>query len=72
MKVTYDAEVDVLKIVLKEGVVDESDEDKPGIIIDYDTEGNIISMELLDDTKRGLNPHSVQYAITGLTTIPDA
>lgn len=72
MKVTYDAEVDVLKIVLKEGVVDESDEDKPGIIIDYDTEGNIISMELLDAAKRGLNPHSVQYAITGLTTIPDA
>ncbi len=66
MKVTYDAAVDVLRIVLSNQPVDESDEDKPGIIIDYDAHGNVVSMEILDASKRGVNPHGVEYAITGL------
>jgi YD repeat-containing protein len=66
MKVTYDAEVDVLRIVLSDQPVDESDEDKPGIIIDYDAQGNVVSMEILDASKRGMSPHGVEYAITGL------
>ena len=66
MKVTYDAEVDVLRIILSDQPVDESDEDKPGIIIDYDAHGNVVSMEILDASKRGMSPHGVEYAITGL------
>ena len=66
MKVSYDAEVDVLRIILSDQPVDESDEDKPGIIIDYDAQGNVISMEILDASKRGMSPHGVEYAITGL------
>lgn len=36
MKLTYDAEVDVLRIILTDQPVEESDEDKPGVILDYD------------------------------------
>ena len=36
MRVTYDQEVDVLRIVLSESAVEESDEEKPGVVIDYD------------------------------------
>ncbi len=66
MKVTYDAEVDVLRIILSDHPVNESDEDKPGIIIDYDAQGNVVSMEILDASKRVMSPHGVEYAITGL------
>lgn len=66
MKVTYDAELDILRIVLSDQPVDESDEEKPGIIIDYDAQGNVVSLEILDASERGLNPHSVEYAIVGL------
>jgi YD repeat-containing protein len=66
MKITYDAEVDVLRIILSDQPVEESDEDKPGIIIDYDAQGNVVSMEILDASKRGMSPHGVEYAITGL------
>jgi hypothetical protein len=41
MKVTYDPEVDVLRILFRDVAIDESDEDKPGVILDYDKEGNI-------------------------------
>lgn len=66
MKVIYDAEVDILRILLSDQPVDESDEEKPGIIIDYDAQGNVVSMEILDASKRGMSPHGMEYAITGL------
>ena len=52
MKVTYDQEVDILRIILNDTDIDESDEDKPGIIIDYDERGNIVGMEILDASTR--------------------
>lgn len=65
MKVTYDPAVDVLRIVLSRAAVEESDEEKPGIILDYDKEGNIVGLEILDASKRVENPRSVEYAIAG-------
>ena len=53
MKLTYDPEVDVLKIVVfSSASIEESDEDKPGMILDYDKEGNVIGPENLDAVKR--------------------
>jgi uncharacterized protein YuzE len=64
MKVQYDPEVDVLSIVLSEAPIEESDEDKPGVILDYDKEGNVVSLEILNASKRMGNPMLVEYAIT--------
>lgn len=63
MKVTYDPEVDVLYIQLRDAPVEESDEDKPGVILDYDKAGNIVGIEILDASQRTENPRSVEYAI---------
>jgi uncharacterized protein YuzE len=63
MKVTYDPEVDVLRIVFSNTPVEESDEDKPGLILDYDKDGNIVGLEVLDASKRIENPRSVEYAV---------
>jgi uncharacterized protein YuzE len=64
MKVTYDPEVDVLRILLSDAPVEESDEDKPGAILDYDQAGNIVGLEILEASKRITNPRSVEYAVT--------
>jgi uncharacterized protein YuzE len=63
MKVTYDPEVDVLRILFSSASIEESDEDKPGIILDYDKDGNIVGMEILDASKRIENTRSVEYAV---------
>ena len=53
MKATYDARTDTLSIVFKANVkISESDEDKPGIILDYDGDGNLVSLEILDASQR--------------------
>jgi uncharacterized protein YuzE len=65
VKVTYDPEVDVLRIVLSDAAMEESDEDKPGVILDYDKDGNVVGLEILDASKRVSNPRSVEYAFAG-------
>ena len=65
MKVTYDPEVDVLRILLSNAAVEESDEAKPGLILDYDKDGNIVGLEILEASKRISNPRSVEYAVAG-------
>jgi uncharacterized protein YuzE len=64
LKVTYDPEVDVLRILLSDAAIEESDEDKPGVILDYDKDGNVVGLEILEASKRMANPRSVEYAVT--------
>jgi uncharacterized protein YuzE len=65
MKITYDPQVDVLTMTFSSAPVEESDEDKPGVILDYDKDGKIVGMEILDASKRVENPRSVEYAVAG-------
>ena len=63
MKVVYDPEVDVLRILFSSAQIEESDEDKAGVILDYDKGGNIVGMEILNASKRMENPRAMEYAI---------
>lgn len=65
MKVTYDAKTDTLTVILKDGVsVAESDEDKPGAILDYDEAGNLVSLEILDASKRVTEARRIEFQTT--------
>lgn len=61
MKIKYDKEVDVLYIVFSENKISESNEDKPGIILDYDNAGSIVGIEILNASKKMKNPTEVEY-----------
>jgi uncharacterized protein YuzE len=63
MKVKYDKEVDILYITFSEKKIKESDEGKHGVIIDYDKEGSIVAIEVLDASKRMKNPTKVEYEV---------
>jgi uncharacterized protein YuzE len=63
MRATYDPEVDVLSIVLTSAPIEESNEEKPGVILDYDKNGNIVGIEILDASPRVENPRSMEYAV---------
>ena len=65
MKVIYDQETDVLRILFSSAAIEESDEEKPGVILDYDDDGDIVGLEVLDASKRMENPRALDYAVTG-------
>jgi len=66
MKVIYDRETDILTIVFAETPVTESDEDKPGVILDYDNKGNLVSLEIMDASRRVNLPSKIEYEVSPL------
>jgi uncharacterized protein YuzE len=65
MKVSYDPRTDTLSVILRDdAVVAESDEDKPGIILDYDQEGNLVSLEILDASTRVSDARKVDFHLS--------
>jgi len=63
MRIHYDPAVDVLTVVFSDAPVAERDEDKPGVILDYDASGNVIGLEVLQASARMENPRVIQYAV---------
>jgi uncharacterized protein YuzE len=64
MRVRYDRKTDTLSLVLRDNVtVVESDEDKPGVILDYDKDGNLVSLEILDASKRVTDARKVDFQL---------
>ncbi len=61
MKIQYDREVDIVRIIFSEAKIEESDEEKPGVILDYDKDGNIVGMEIIDASKRMDKPGSIEF-----------
>ena len=63
MNIKFDKEADAIYLKLSDNKIAESDQEKPGIIIDYDAEGNIVGIELLEASKRTQNPASIIYEV---------
>ncbi len=63
MKLKYDREVDILYIKLNDAPIEESDEDHPGVVLDYDAEGQIVGIEIMNASKRAIQPTEVELEI---------
>jgi uncharacterized protein YuzE len=48
MRICYDPETDILTVRLSERQIADSDEPKPGVIVDFDADGHVVSFEVLD------------------------
>ena len=63
MKITYEKNVDVLRILFSDREIVESDEQKPGVILDYDRNGHIVGMEILNASKNTTNPMVCEFDV---------
>lgn len=57
----FDQDTDTLSIILGPGPVAESDEEKPSVILDYDAAGNLVSLEILDASRRVEQPRLMSF-----------
>jgi uncharacterized protein YuzE len=64
MKVICDSKTDTLTVIFTDTPVAESDEDKPGVILDYDDKGNLVSLEILDASQRVNVPSKIEYQVS--------
>jgi uncharacterized protein YuzE len=65
MKVSYDPRTDTLTMILRDdAAIVESDEGKPGVILDYDKEGNLVSLEILDASTRVTDARKMEFQTT--------
>mgnify|MGYP001048693938 FL=1 len=63
MKIDYDQANDILSMLFSSSPVEESDEVKPGVILDYDAAGNVVGIEILDASRRMENPTAVELSV---------
>jgi uncharacterized protein YuzE len=63
MKITYDAATDTLTVVLRDATARISEEEKSGVILDYDAEGRLIALEVLDASARVDGVDTVQLQV---------
>ena len=63
MKGIYDRETDTLTLILRDVKIEESDEIRPGIIFDYDADGALVSVEILDASRNVSEPLSFGYEV---------
>jgi YD repeat-containing protein len=65
MKAIYDPKTDALTLLLNNGPVTESDAGKPGVILDYDAQGNLVGIEFLDASRRVAEARTMEFQVAG-------
>jgi uncharacterized protein YuzE len=65
MKIEYDRQADAMYIRLKAGIVAESEEVRPGVVLDFDAEGRVLGIEMLDVSLRTDNPRELAMELIG-------
>jgi len=63
IKVIFDPETDTLSIIFRDDKISESDEIREGIIIDYNKDGKIVSMEIMDASEQVSEPQGIFYEL---------
>jgi uncharacterized protein YuzE len=63
MNIKFDREMDIVYLRFSDDDIAESDEERSGIIIDYDREGRIVGIELLEASKKIKKPGSLLYEV---------
>lgn len=61
MKIEYDPKADAMYIRLAAGTVADSDEVRPGVVLDFDADGRVLGIEMLDVSRRADNPREMAF-----------
>ena len=63
MKVLYDPDNDILQITLLDTTIEETAQIAPGLVLDYDGDGNVIGLELRKASTKVDSPYAISYLV---------
>jgi uncharacterized protein YuzE len=63
MKVVYDPDRDILQVTFIDTTIEETAQIAPGVVFDYDVDGNVIGVELRKASTKMDTPYAISYAI---------
>ena len=63
MKVTHDPRTDTVVIRLRDSAIEESDEIRPGVKVDFDAAGEVVRFEVLEASRVVENPREMRFLI---------
>ena len=63
MKAQYDPAADAMYIRLADGTVADSDEVHDGVVLDYDANGRVLGIEVLNLSRRADNPREMAFEL---------
>ncbi len=63
MKVQYDPAADAMYLRLAEGQVVGGDEVRDGVVLDYDADGRVLGVEILNLSRRADNPREMAFEL---------
>ncbi len=63
MKIRYDKEIDIVYISFSSLKIAESDQEKPGIILDYSEDGQIVGIEVLNASSKMEMENGILYEV---------
>ena len=61
MKLHVDPEADALYLRLNESKIIESEEVAPGVVLDYDANGEVVGVEILSLSERGVDINKLDF-----------
>lgn len=63
MKVVYDPDKDILQIAFVATVIEETTQITPGLVLDYDEDGQVIGLELRKASAKVDSPYSISFDV---------
>jgi uncharacterized protein YuzE len=63
MKVLYDPDNDILQITLLDTTIEETAQIAPGLVLDYDVDGNLIGLEIRKASTKVDSPYAISYLV---------
>ncbi|MEM6254928.1 MAG: DUF2283 domain-containing protein [Cyanobacteria bacterium P01_D01_bin.156] len=63
MKVIYDPEQDILQIALVTAVIEETTQISPGLVLDYDEDGQVIGLEIRKASMKTDSPFAISFNV---------
>ena len=63
MKVIYDPDQDILQIAFVTTVIEETAQIAPGLVLDYDEDGQVIGLEIRNASTKTDSPYAISFDV---------